>query len=71
MEYTIKEGKLIISKNIIRRKKLIHFTIYSRNEEKDHEAGPPFMLRSSKSPPQTVPEDLRVQRWVVKVHIWG
>ena len=40
-------------------------------EEEDHEAGPPFMLRSSKSPPQTVPEDLRVQRWVVKLQIWG
>ena len=64
-------GTVHIKKNIIRGKKLIHFTIYSRNEEKDHEAGPPFMLRSSKSPPQTVPEDLRVQRWVVKLHIWG
>jgi len=32
------------------------------NEDKNHGAGPSFMLTSLKSPPQTVPEDLRVQR---------
>ena len=71
MEYTIKEGKLIISKKHYQLKKVDRVHNFSRNEEKEHEAGPSFLLRSLKSPPQTVPEDLRVQRWVVKLHIWG
>merc|ERR1712032_1262111 len=32
------------------------------NEDKSHGTTTPFMLNSLKSPPQTVPEDLRVQR---------
>merc|ERR1712192_1098 len=32
------------------------------NEDKNHGANTSFMLNSLKSPPQTVPEDLRVQR---------
>ena len=33
-----------------------------RSEDKNHGSTPSFMLPSLKSPPQTVPEDLRVQR---------
>ena len=35
---------------------------FLRNEDKSHGATTSFMLNSLKSPPQTVPEDLRVQR---------